>query len=851
MTFYTCNRIQFNWSQRSVRVVLLAITVLFLFSHSSHAQNVQLKLNDKEYLEMPGLNVMLASDFYPEGHQGGVGIIQNGMRVATNGDIRLQPTPGFWDPIPKVGERKVDKANQTITLKLSYPDPSRNGENWMVGVIKYPDVKFNYTVTVKPEGKSFRIVVDIDKPLPDEWIGRIGFNIDLFPGELFGRSWYVDQQSGIFPQQLNGPRFKDAQGNFQIQPMASGRKLTIAPEKDAQRMTIEVIHGGDVQLLDGRADYNNGWFVVRSLVKAGASKNAIEWRVTPNAIPEWKYTPVVQVSQVGYHPDQEKVAIVELDHNDSRKLNATLYRISESGQLEKVKEAVPANWGDFLRYRYVQFDFSDVKKAGLYKIKYDASETQPFQIGTTILKRDVWQPTLEYFLPVQMCHMRVNDRERVWHGECHMDDARMAPVDIIHLDGYSQGPSTLCKFKPGEQVPNLDRGGWHDAGDYDMRVESQSGTMLGLTQAYEAFNMDYDNTTVDQINHLVELHKPDGKPDVLQQIEHGALSVVGGYLAMNRLYRGIVEPNQRTYTLLGDPANITDNIKYNSAKLKDSTPVGLRNSPDDRWVFTEDNPARELDVAADLAATYRVMRGYNDTLANHCLKIAEALWNNKKAPQSLQRVRLAVEMLVNTRDKKYADFLVGLTDKICAKIDSTGYVIGPSLALINDKNYVSSIRQAVTRLKAQIDQDSKLNPYGIPYNPTTMQPGWNVWGAGWFVQNFGMRQYFLHKYFPDIIPTTYMLRALDFILGRHPGSNTSSFVSGVGSKSLTVAYGFNRADFSYIPGGSGSGTALIRPDYPELLTWPFLWQQTEYMVGFASTDYILLVLGADQFLNSK
>ena len=430
MTFYTCNRIQFNWSQRSVRVVLLAITVLFLFSHSSHAQNVQLKLNDKEYLEMPGLNVMLASDFYPEGHQGGVGIIQNGMRVATNGDIRLQPTPGFWDPIPKVGERKVDKANQTITLKLSYPDPSRNGENWMVGVIKYPDVKFNYTVTVKPEGKSFRIVVDIDKPLPDEWIGRIGFNIDLFPGELFGRSWYVDQQSGIFPQQLNGPRFKDAQGNFQIQPMASGRKLTIAPEKDAQRMTIEVIHGGDVQLLDGRADYNNGWFVVRSLVKAGASKNAIEWRVTPNAIPEWKYTPVVQVSQVGYHPDQEKVAIVELDHNDSRKLNATLYRISESGQLEKVKEAVPANWGDFLRYRYVQFDFSDVKKAGLYKIKYDASETQPFQIGTTILKRDVWQPTLEYFLPVQMCHMRVNDRERVWHGECHMDDARMAPVDI-------------------------------------------------------------------------------------------------------------------------------------------------------------------------------------------------------------------------------------------------------------------------------------------------------------------------------------------------------------------------------------------------------------------------------------
>jgi len=57
-----------------------------------------LSINDKEYLEMTGLNVMLAHDFYPEGHQGGVGIILNGQRVATNGDLRLEPTPGQWQP---------------------------------------------------------------------------------------------------------------------------------------------------------------------------------------------------------------------------------------------------------------------------------------------------------------------------------------------------------------------------------------------------------------------------------------------------------------------------------------------------------------------------------------------------------------------------------------------------------------------------------------------------------------------------------------------------------------------------------------------------------------------------------
>ena len=93
------------------------------------------------------------------------------------------------------------------------------------------------------------------------------------------------------------------------------------------------------------------------------------------------------------------------------------------------------------------------------------------------------------------------------------------------------------------------------------------------------------------------------------------------------------------------------------------------------------------------------------------------------------------------------------------------------------------------------------------------------------------------------------MHALDFILGCHPGPNTASFVSGVGAKSMIPAYGTNRADWSYIPGGIASGTALIRPDFPELLEWPFLWQQGEYCLGYATSDYVFLVLAADHLLN--
>jgi hypothetical protein len=40
-------------------------------------------------------------------------------------------------------------------------------------------------------------------------------------------------------------------------------------------------------------------------------------------------------------------------------------------------------------------------------------------------------------------------------------------------------------------------------------------------------------------------------------------------------------------------------------------------------------------------------------------------------------------------------------------------------------------------------------------------------------------------------------------------------------------------------GGLSSGTALIRPDFPELLDWPYLWQQQEYVMGGGATNFML------------
>ena len=262
----------------------------------------------------------------------------------------------------------------------------------------------------------------------------------------------------------------------------------------------------------------------------------------------------------------------------------------------------------------------------MYVLAYGERQSQPFEIGRDVYSRHVWQPTLEYFLPVQMCHMRVADKYRVWHGLDHQDDALMAPVGLNHFDGYVQGPSTLTRFRPGEIVPGLNAGGWHDAGDYDLRVESQMGTVWLLARMVEEFGLDMDVTTIDQQRRMVEIHEPDGRNDALQQIEHGLLSVLGGYRAMGRVYRGIISPTLRQYVHLGDAATMSDNVFQRPVEGLGLDGNGDPVRADDRWVFTEDNPGRELRVAGGLAAAARVLRASNPDLARETLAAAEALF---------------------------------------------------------------------------------------------------------------------------------------------------------------------------------------------------------------------------------
>lgn len=832
------------------------------------------------YFEMPGLNVLVFDNTYSEGHQGGVEIIQHGDRVATAGNLRLSPAPGQWQPVPKIGEgfekrgpspmtvgiesREIDTVNNIISIPCSYPDSSRHriGFNPVI----YPDLQLKYKVKVKAEGSSFTVTVDLDEPVPDDWVGRVGYNIELFPGNLYGKTYYMDGESGIFPRQAAGPTYKNEEGEDEAIPLAKGNTLVIAPESDLFRMKIE--SDQSLELLDGSLKHNNGWLVVRTLIPSGATAGAITWKISPHVIPGWKEDPMVHISQVGYHPDQDKVAFIEMDKRDRGLENIQLKRIDADGTFEVVKSGSPELWGNYLRYTYATFDFSEVKQPGAYLIAYGDFSTNPFRIDETVYKRHVWQPTLEYFIPTEMCHMRVNQKYRIWHGLCHMDDALMAPLNIKHFDGYNNTheTGTHSVFKPLEHVPNLNVGGWHDASDYDLRIESQTAATLYLALAYEEFGVDYDQTMIDQENHHVEIHSPDGKPDLLQQVEHGVLTMLNGYNQLGRLYRGIICPTLRQYVHLGDGSTMTDNKVFNDdlQKMQANRIDGLWFKKvanqysrvfdpglnldqielvipelDDRLVFTETNPSRQLYGAAGLAAASRVLVGYDEALSKECIRIAEALWDvNKNASDTrsqVQKIQTLSELILTTNKEVYKTALCELDTLLERSFGYNGWTLTRVLPLLDCTDFKNAANEAAQAHKKKLDERLSKSPFGSPLER---------------VEYVGLQQYFLNKAWPDLFTPDVLFNIVNYQLGCRPGRSMNTLVSGVGVNSPTIAYGPNRADWSYVPGGTfWNAVNLVRPDLPEDKEWPYLWTEREYIIGGA-TVYMFTILAADHMLDA-
>ena len=840
---------------RALSVLALAFG---LCPPGAFAQDRPLTLNDKQYFEKRGLDVLVFTNEYNgmffDEKTAGIEMIHHGVRTATGGAVRLGPTPEQWDQIPKVVDRKVDPKTNTVEVTL-----------------RYEAFAFDSRVVVTPDGAGFRIAVFLEKPVPAALEGRAGLNLEFVPSRYWERTYLVDGRPGIFPRYPAGPtrplprekRIRQFEGHstfdlhghedyIEALPVAAGKTLVMAPEDPERSVTIRGL-SGELQLLDGRNLAQNGWYVVRTLLATETTGKVAEWSVEPHTIPSWTRTPVVGFSQVGYHPSQPKRAVIELDANETPLPTASLIEIRPDGQpVEKMKARVQP-WGRYLRYNYVVADFSSVRDPGLYVIQYGTQKTGAFPIAADVYER-VWHPTLDVFFPVQMDHMLVNEGYRVWHGAAHLDDAVQAPLNEQHFDGYRTGATTNTPYAPGERIPGLAVGGWFDAGDFDVQGGSHAMTVSGLVATWETFRPQRDQTLIDQGLRFVDIHRPDGKPDVLQQIEQGALQIAAQYRSIGRLARGIVDGELHRYHHLGDASTQTDNLVYDPALKPYQSEGGRSGTPDDRWVYTDGSPFSNYAGIGALAAASRALRGFNDLLATDCLALARKAYGEERARPAppapptgpgaafgqLAELTAVLQLMAATKEQSYVDRFdevvwpaldrnAGMALQLAARAIP---VMGPA--------YATKLRPYVEKYEAELDGMLTQNPYGVPIGTR----GWagNSQVIGWATTN-----YYLHKAHPDLVGKDLVTRGLDYIFGTHPAHNYS-FVSAVGNRSKHLAYGNNRADFSFIAGGIVPGVLVLKPDYPENMDdWPFLWGENEYVIDIAAS-YIFLANAAQELL---
>lgn len=875
-----------------------------LLSSAAFASEVQMQVVKNDYLGTQGFDVLLYdSRYHPvfvDQKNTAMEMILHDQRIATNGDVRLMPTPEQWDLVATLKGRHADAANNRLTADLAFPT-----------------FGLSYTLEVAAEPGGVRVSVNLDKPLPQRLVGRAGFNLEFLPSIYMGKAYLVDgTRAGIFPRTPDDPMVKvlplpdepkqayyledwaKAKGYMEPLPFAEGRNITLGVDDALARVDVQS-ETADLMLFDGRDRAQNGWFVLRSLIPAGKTTGAIVWHIRPHVIPNWTRPPMIAHSQVGYAPNFSKVAVLELDPKYDGPKTAKVLRLTEDGSYQQVFEGPITASRPWLRYVYSNFDFSAVRQPGLYVIQYADQRTAPFPISKEAYA-NIWQDSLDHHLAEQMDHVSVREGYRMWHGASHLDDGRMAPVVGEQFDNWYQDKATDGKWKGGDHIPGMNVGGWYDAGDFDLEEPAQLSVIQSLALAYRTFDLKYDELSVNETSREVEMHRPDGVPDTVEQVKHGALYILAQFQNIGHAIRGTHEPDLRQYTQIGDGASKTDGRIYDPKLGPNEVRGNYSGRPDDRWIFTTNNPYFQWNAIAALAAAADVLKGYYDPLAKKCLETAIKAWNEERvhptqspagggfggagvlaasqgavaggrnnrkangrpgaanstpaAPSAASRRgpfgegmdwNAALELTIATHGAEpYRSRLKELFPQVITpqQMEFRGWTAVRALPYL-DAGAKEQMREAVKTYMAGLDKKLDATPFGVP-------PSLGTWGGSGAVVDMAIRMYFLHKAFPDLVGPQYTLRAVNYILGTHPVSSTS-YVAGVGTVSKTKTYSNNRGDNSYIPGAVIPGYIVIKPDFPECIDdFGFLWFEDEAVVA-GSANWVVAGNAAEELVKES
>jgi hypothetical protein len=827
------------------------LSVLILLMAAINCANSQdLILNDLEYFETQGVNVLVYNNLFTGGFNdeknAGIELIHHGVRTAQGGAVRLSNTPEQWDLVPAIPSRKIDREKKSIET-----------------ILRYKDYDFDSRIVVTAKGKGVEISIYLDKPVPKALEGSAGFNLEFLPSQYWAKTYLMDGRFNRFPRyvvgntitrpnsekprQYKGYKTYDDRGTGKFVdplPLETGHAIILAPDEPSRMVKITSTEA-NLMLFDGRVLAQNGWFVVRSILPTGKTGKVLTWTVEPNAIKGWIREPNIGFSQVGYIPSQPKVSVIELDKKDKPLAKASIFKIGDDGNATEVFSGKIEPWGNYYKYHYVKFDFSSVKTPGIYYIQYGNFKTNNFIIENNVYDK-ITEATSDIWIPIHMNHMFVNEAYRVWHGEPFKEGYLQAPPSTDHFDLHDQGPTTDTRFKALELIPGLNVGGFFDAGDFDIETGSNISVVQNFVQTWEYFKPLRDQTFVSQKQRYVDLHRPDGTPDILQFIEHGTLNLLAQAEIIGHMSQALSNSVLDNYHHLGDAASLTDGLPYNSNLgpyeiAPDGRSSGVK---DDMWAFTSRNPSLDLQAATMFASASRALKGYNDDLSARALQQSKRLLKEAtellaNRPQDTLRrggrfadISTYLQLYISTGEKQYVDKFQELLWPALDRNINFGLLTALHAIPHMDASFKEKLRPYIFKYNEYIKGLEKDNPYGVPI-------GLGNWAGSGAMSSFGTTVCFASKFYPDIIDANHVYKVTNWFFGCHPYHNYS-FVATVGAaRPKAVFYGNNRADFSFIPGNVAPGVLFRKPDHFENYDdWPFLWGQNEGTIA-GNTSYLI------------
>src|SRR5690625_3370933 len=143
-----------------LRKAFLSLVVLLLATSGS-GWSQELKINDLEYFETRGVNVLVYNNLFTGGFNdeknAGIELIHHGVRTAQGGAVRLSHTPEQWDLVPLVTSRTVNPETNSIS-----------------SVLRFEDYDFDSRIVVTGNGSGVEIAVYLDEPVPRSEERRVG-----------------------------------------------------------------------------------------------------------------------------------------------------------------------------------------------------------------------------------------------------------------------------------------------------------------------------------------------------------------------------------------------------------------------------------------------------------------------------------------------------------------------------------------------------------------------------------------------------------------------------------------------------------------------------------------------------